>query len=90
MKKKIVFAAVILLFVAGCGVLSSQAVTEDNPLGFVDPCQAVAFFTAGQQAAALGQTVGVATGNPALIGGSVLAGIIVTLLGGSYLKGKKK
>jgi len=85
--KKIAFVAVILLFVAGC---SLDLMTDDNPLGFKDPNQATTWFQAGQQAAATGQTVGIATGNPAIVGGSVLAGVIITLLGGSYLKGKKK
>jgi len=88
--KRVLASLIVLLFMGGCGVLSPQAVTEDNPLGVVDVNQAVAFFTAGQQAAALSQTVGAATGNPALVGGGALAGVIVTLLGASYLKGKKK
>lgn len=89
-KLKYIAIMVILLFMAGCGILSSQAITEDNPLGFVDPNQAAAFFEAGRSAAGTAQAVGVATGNPALIGGSVLTTAIIMLLGGSYLKGKMK
>ncbi len=84
--KKILFTAILLIFVCGC---SLDLMTEDNPLGFKDPNQATAFFNAGRQAAQTGQVVGTATGNPALIGGSVLAGAIITALGASYLKGKK-
>lgn len=78
---------IVLLVCMGC---SFDLMTEDNPLGFKDPNQATAFFNAGRQAALTAQTVGTATGNPALIGGGVLAGIAITALGGSYLKGKKK
>lgn len=85
--KKIVFTAILLIFIAGC---SLDLMTEDNPLGFKDPNQATAYFNAGLQVAQTGQTVGVATGNPAVVGGSVLAGILIAALGGSYLKGKKK
>ncbi|MHC4398000.1 MAG: hypothetical protein ACYS1A_20345 [Planctomycetota bacterium] len=83
---KIAFITIILLFVAGCGL---DLMTDDNPLGFKDPNQGAALVAAAQSGAATTQAVGVATGNPALIGGGVLAGILIAALGGSYLKGKK-
>ncbi|KKN58300.1 hypothetical protein LCGC14_0553800 [marine sediment metagenome] len=87
MRKWIV--SIALLFMAGCGLLSSQSISEDNPLGFVDPNKGTAIFETGQGIAKTGGTIGAATGNPVLIGGSILAGAIITILGGSYLKRKK-
>ena len=86
MKKRIVFAVVILLFVAGC---SLDLMTEDNPLGAKDPNQFAAWFEAGRLAAQGGQAAGAATGNPVVYGISALAGAVITALGASYLKGKK-
>ncbi len=85
MKKWLII--VFVLSMCGC---SLDLMTENNPLGFVDPNIGAAFFEAGLSAAGTAQAVGTATGNPALIGGSVLATLIVTALGASYLKGKKK
>lgn len=85
--KKTLLLAVILLCVCGC---SLDLMTDENPMGFVDPNQAAAIFAAGQSTATTGQAVGVATGNPAVIGISALAGAVLTALGASYLKGKKK
>lgn len=85
--KKLIVSLAMLLCVAGC---SLDLMTQDNPLGFTDPNQGAAIFNAGSQVAGTAQAVGVATGNPALIGVGALAGGVVTVLGSSYLKGKKK
>ena len=87
MKMKVVLTAMLVLLAAGCSV---DFMTEDNPLGFRDPNQGTAVFTAAQQGAGTIQTVGTVTGNPALIGLGAAGGVIASILGASYLKGKKK
>lgn len=85
--KKWLISIVIVLCMCGC---SFDLMTDENPLGLVDPNTGAAYFEAGLSAAGTGQAVGAATGNPAIIGISALGGIILTVLGASYLKGKKK
>lgn len=85
MKKWLIIT--ILLFTCGC---SFDLMTEDNPLGAKDPNQFAAFFEAGLKAAGATQAVGTATGNPAAYGIGALGTAVLMLLGGSYLKGKKK
>ena len=85
--KKWLISIVFVLLLCGC---SLDLMTDENPLGLTDPNQATAFFEAGRSAATTGQVVGTATGNPAIIGISVLGGIILTVLGASYIKKGKK
>ena len=84
---KYVVLVLCMLFVAGCGL---EQISMTNPLGLDDPNQGEAIVIAAQSGAQTVQAVGAATSNPALIGGSALAGAIITILGASYLKKEKK
>jgi len=60
--------------------------TADRPLGPFDPNEAQLWFDAGVTTGKAMQSVGAATGNPALIGMGVLVATIAGVLGFGYLK----
>lgn len=84
--KKALIISILMLSLCGCNLMNA---TPDNPLGFHDPNVGAAYFQAGVQAAQTGQTIGVATGNPAIVAVSTLVLIVMGAVGGVYLKERK-
>ena len=74
------------LFIIGC---NSDNITPDNPFGFDDPNAIQSYFDAGYQAGLAAQAVGVAIGNPALIGFGLLMTVVFGNIGINLIKGKK-
>ena len=71
---KIVIILCVLMLCAGCGA----KMTEENPFGIQDPNQVQAWIATAVSAGQASQALGVATGNPAMIG----YGAILVVLGG--------
>lgn len=71
---KIVIICCALMVIAGCGA----PITQENPFGIQDPNQVKAWVDLGVGIGQTSQTLGVATGNPAMIG----YGAILVVLGG--------
>lgn len=71
---KFVIVICLLLLFAGCGA----PITQENPFGIQDPNQVQAWINAAVAAGQTTQAVGIATGNPAMIG----YGALLVVLGG--------
>ena len=85
--KKVCIAGALIILIAGCQL---ELVSPDNPLGIADPNQALAWFEAGKQVGTGTQAVGVAVGNPAIIGVGLLIATVSAILGASVVKKKEK
>ena len=82
---KIVIIICLLAICSGCGF----PITEENPFG-VDPNEAQVWFNAGVETGQALQTIGAATGNPAMMGyGAALAIVSAYLATIVIRKGKK-
>ena len=84
--KTIIIALAAVFMLVGCGA----SMTEDNPFGISDPNQVQVWINAAVAAGQTSQAIGVATGNPAMIG----YGAVLVVLGGwitrnILMKGKK-
>jgi len=83
--KNVLLIGVLLLLVGGCGA----QMTQENPFGIADPNQVQMWISAAVAAGQTSQALGLATGNPAMIG----YGAALVLIGGwitsNVLKGKK-
>jgi len=71
---KIVIVCCLLAICAGCGA----PITKENPFGISDPNAVQAWIATAVSAGQASQALGVATGNPAMIG----YGAILVVLGG--------
>lgn len=74
MNKRLLVSVLLLLVIGGCGA----PMTEDNPLGISDPNHVQEWVNFGVSIGQTTQAVGVATGNPAMIG----YGAVLVVLGG--------
>ena len=78
----------VLLFLVGC--ISPEHVTEQNPIGFLDPNMVQSWIQTAVIAGQLSTTVGTTTSNPMLIGGGIAVTTIVGLIAAVLFPRKKK
>lgn len=82
----VVVVCALLMFFAGCGFLSQ--VTEEKPLGPVDPNAVAKWVELGQHIGEDAKAVGIVLGKPEIVGLGVLIALSAGLVGKS-LKEKK-
>ncbi|GAH16730.1 unnamed protein product [marine sediment metagenome] len=86
-KKLLVFSCLFMFVV---GLIGCTSPTTNNPLGFADPNQVQVWFNAGVESGQALQAVGVATGNPAMMGYGAALAILSAYLATIVIRKEKK
>lgn len=85
--KKMVIVMCLCMFVGSCGLL--QRVGESGEVTLVlDPNAVGPWLNAAYATGQASQAIGIATGNPALVGGGILLAVVASILGVGYLRKK--
>lgn len=88
MYRKFLYVTCASMFLLSGCLPFLTSVTEDQPFGTLDPNTVQPWIDAAVAAGLATQTIGTATGNPALIGMGVLVATIASVLGIGLLKKK--